>query len=208
MPTISCLSPSSFAQGAGFNLCHHRWALLAKPVLGVTLALGVVTAGKAQAFVVNVGGQDYDVTTFTGTYTANKSKFAKPANGGDMPWWGNADLAYSFALSVDHSLSIINNVGRLVGPFFADKIRAANLGDTPGPQFYVKVDYDIVYGHFSNQFNETEATWAQAVSYRASASSVPGPLPAFGAAVAFNFSRQLRRRIKRSTNAVSSSYSL
>jgi hypothetical protein len=202
-------SPSASAKGSTSNAHRsNRWALLAKPVLGVALAMGVLSAGQAQAFVVNVGGQDYDVTTFAGTYTANKSKFAKPANGGDMPWWGNADLAYSFALSVDHSLSSINDIGRLVGPLFADKIRATNLGNTPGPAFYVKVDYGFYYGNFDSQFNETQATWAQAVSYRASASSVPGPLPALGAAAAFGFSRKLRKRIKRSNNAVSSSYNL
>ncbi len=41
-----------------------------------------------------------------------------------------------------------------------------------------------------------------------STASVPGPLPALGAAAAFGFSRKLRKRIKRSTNSVSNGYSL
>ncbi|MCX5951713.1 MAG: hypothetical protein NT158_11330 [Cyanobacteria bacterium] len=50
--------------------------------------------------------------------------------------------------------------------------------------------------------------WAQATLYSSTAAPVPGPLPAFGAAAAFGFSRKLRKRIKRSGNAVSSTYSL
>lgn len=42
----------------------------------------------------------------------------------------------------------------------------------------------------------------------APASSVPAPLPLFGVGVAFIFSRKLRKRIKSSTNAVSTTYSL
>ena len=37
-----------------------------------------------------------------------------------------------------------------------------------------------------------------------SSADVPGPLPALGLAVAFSFSRQLRKRIKASTTGVSS----
>jgi len=47
----------------------HRWSSLAKPALAAVLASGFIglTAGEAHAFVVNVNGQNYDVTTFTGT---------------------------------------------------------------------------------------------------------------------------------------------
>jgi hypothetical protein len=46
------------------------------------------------------------------------------------------------------------------------------------------------------------------VAYRSlqpppSGTGVPGPLPVLGAAAAFGFSRKLRKRIKRSTNAIS-----
>jgi hypothetical protein len=68
------------------------------------MALGALTAGQAQAVVVNVNGLDYDVTTFTGTYNDNPSKFATPANGGVMPWWGNSSLAYGLALALGSSL--------------------------------------------------------------------------------------------------------
>jgi hypothetical protein len=199
-------SPSISAKGSNSTFRRARWSSLAKSALCAVVAVGALTSGQALALVVTVNSVQYDITTFTGTYNANTSKFNTPANGGVMPWWGNADLAYSFALSVDHSLSSINNIGRLVGPLFADKIRATNLGNTPGPGFYVKVDYGFYYGNFDNQFNETQATWAQAAP--ASSAAAPGPLPALGAAAAFGFSRKLRKRIKRSANSVSSSYSL
>ena len=46
------------------------------------------------------------------------------------------------------------------------------------------------------------------VSASGPAASVPGPLPLFGVGAAFIFSRKLRKRIKSSTNAVSTTYSL
>ena len=62
--------------------------------LGAAAALAAISLspGSAQAFVVNVGGVQYDVTTFTGTYNDNISKFETAANGGVMPWWGGGGL--------------------------------------------------------------------------------------------------------------------
>ena len=203
-------SQSSSAKGnASSPVRRIRWASLVKLALGVALSMGLLTAGQAQALVVNVGGQDWDVTTFTGTYNNNRSKFATADKGGVMPWWGNADLATIFALSVNHSLSSIHPWeynGDPVGPRFAEKIFAANFGDTPGPQAYVKVGFRLFYESYQGTGNFRDVTWARAVAYQAP--SVPGPLPILGAAATFGFSRQLRRRLKLSTNAVDRSYSL
>jgi hypothetical protein len=73
--------------------------------------MGVLIAGQAQALVINVGGQDWDVITFTCNYNDNSNKFATAAGGGVMPWWNNTLLARQFATAV-----------------------AASFGD-PGPQF-------------------------------------------------------------------------
>ena len=56
--------------------------------LGAAAALAAISLspGSAQAFVVTVGGLQYDVTTFTGSADANAVKFNTPANGGMMPW--------------------------------------------------------------------------------------------------------------------------
>jgi hypothetical protein len=65
-------SPSPSAKGSTSNAHRsNRWGLLAKPTLGVALAMGVLTAGQAQAMVVNLGGQDWEVIPFTVSYSNN-----------------------------------------------------------------------------------------------------------------------------------------
>jgi hypothetical protein len=185
-------SPSSNAKGRISNPDRRRrWI---KPALGVALAMGVLTAGQAQAFVVTVGGQDWDVTTFTGTYIANISNFATPANGGVMPWWNNSNqsLAISFATAVGSGLGFPHDgvVGPLFGystlhpePNIVNFIAFAALPDLPPFTFDVSLEQQTV-----------PITWAQATPVNDT--PVPGPLPALGAAAAFGFSRKLRKRLK------------
>jgi hypothetical protein len=59
-----------------------------KAAFAASVMMGVLGAGQAQAVVVNVNGQNWNVTTFTGSYNDNTSKFNTAANGGIMPWWG------------------------------------------------------------------------------------------------------------------------
>ena len=85
---------------------------LARLAVGA-VAAGVLAAGQAQALGVrvNVGGQDWDVTTFTGGYNsnpANRSKFHMLSAGGVMPWWNDSSLAESFATAVGPSLNAPN----------------------------------------------------------------------------------------------------
>jgi hypothetical protein len=48
-------SPSLSAKRRTSNAdCRSRWALLAKPGLGVALAMGVLTAGQAQALTISI----------------------------------------------------------------------------------------------------------------------------------------------------------
>ena len=170
------------------------------------MAMGALAAGQAQALVVNVNGQDWDVTTFTGTVVRNYSKFATPASGGVMPWWDDTSgsLARQFSDLIGLELGFPNDPSlgsdfARVGPLFAIGV--------PGPLIHSSV--------FSSKNNKSiwlasspnrSHTFAQAVP--ASSAAVPGPVPAIGAFAAFGFSRKLRKRIKRSTNAISSSYSL
>jgi hypothetical protein len=209
MFTLSrCSSPSASAKVSSSNPDRrNRWVSLAKPALGVAMAMGVLTAGQAQAFVVNVGGQDYDVTTFTGSYYANPSKFASPANGGVMPWWGDEVLVNEFAIKVGfmgYPTGEPFNGAQSAGPLFAFLESGwVYYG------YYWKVDPFLPH-HFYTALGwpERVLTYAQVAPAAPPAAPIPGPLPALGAAAAFGFSRKLRKRIKGSANALSSSYSL
>ena len=213
-------SPSSSAKGNTSNPRRRpSWSSLAKPALGVALTMGVLTTGQARAFVVNIGGQNYNVTTFTGSYNDNKSKFAQETSGGEMPWWGDSSLATQFSNALGYSLGAPNSIETLsagsqtninVGPYFAynsivDKITflltdtAATYHPNPSPLI------------FSVDLNSS-VTWAQVVAPKSgppsdpTLSTVPGPVPAIGAFAAFGFSRKLRKRIKLSTNISASLY--
>jgi len=163
--------------------------------LGAAAALAAISLspGSAQAYVVTVGGVQYDVTTFTGTYNANDSKFALPANGGVMPWWGNFLTANQFASAVAAALGAPNFSGNY-GPIFADSF-SAGIPDAELPPQVSGRTYRIPSGPVQNAVPAPDAvvTYAQATLYTAPA---PGPLPLFGAAAAFGFSRKLRKRIK------------
>jgi hypothetical protein len=168
--------------------------------------MGVLTAGHAKALVVNVNGQDWDVTTFTGTIARNYSKFASPTSGGVMPWWDDTSgsLARQFSDLVGLELGFPNDPSlgsdyARVGPLFAIGV--------PGPLIHSSV--------FSSKYNKSiwlasspnrSHTFAQVTP--ASSAAVPGPLPALGAAAAFGHSRKLRKRINRNTKTGSGAYCL
>jgi hypothetical protein len=167
--------------------------------LGAAAALATISLspGSAQAYVVTVGGVQYDVTTFTGTYNDNISKFATPANGGVMPWWtgaavGEGILANAFATQVGLGLGLPNSG---TGPAFGYR-------DFGGIQNFrvnsSNTTFNQAVGHGQT------FTYAQATLY----TPVPGPLPLFGAAAAFGFSRKLRKRIKLAPNALGSALPL
>ena len=166
-------------------------------------------SGSAQAVGlvvrVSVGGQDWDVSTFTGSYNSNMAKFALPSSpGGVMPWWESESLASQFASAVGKGLGT-----QELGP--GDK----SPGDRLGPFFgygasndATRLDFDYLFA--LNEFASVVQTysgvnrgientkWAQATP-----AAAPGPLTALGAASAFVYSRKLRNRIKAS-KAVSS----
>ena len=175
---------------------------------GIPIAFGAAAAlaalslsqGSAQAYVVTVNSVQYDVTTFTGSYNDNISKFNTAANGGVMPWWGDLQKAVDFASAVGFSLSQDQN---------------SQLGcPTCGPLFPIAINPNGQGAYFESGSNNVSTyngpqadttpptanfTWAQATIY-----TVPGPgsLPLFGAGAAFGFSRKLRKRIQESRQAL------
>jgi hypothetical protein len=181
---------------------------LAKSALGAAVALGTITAGQAQAYVVDVGGVQYDVTTFSGSYNSNIGNFALPANGGVMPWWGSQSLANEFALAVGDNLGY-PQLNQLFctpdecGPLFATSFTAAfgvPPDDFAATVFATSIRTNVQPVPLTDRVVVTseQAVWAQAQEIIPPAAPVPGPLPALGAAAAFGASRQLRKRINAS----------
>ena len=82
----SSLSLPFSSSSGNIGKARRRSRSLAKLAFGVAFAGVVMTAGQARAVIVTVGGQDWDVTTFTGAYNDNTAKFQTAANGGVMPW--------------------------------------------------------------------------------------------------------------------------
>ena len=67
--------PPTCTKGSASNLRRRRWSSLAKSILGAAMVVGALSAGQAQAEVVNVPGYGYwDVTTFSGSYNDNTVK--------------------------------------------------------------------------------------------------------------------------------------
>ncbi len=185
-----------------------------KSAIGAALAIGVLGAGQAQALVVTVNGQQWNVTTFTGSYDANISKFNTPANGGVMPWWtgnSNQSPASDFAQAVQFDLGTFSSnppFGTSFqpgGPYFASTVLVNGIGS--GSDSIEVAWYAARTGQSPIvQFSQTTLSRTLSVTYaQASLVPVPGPLPLFGAAAAFGFSRKLRKRINDS-KAVGSSF--
>ncbi len=167
--------------------------------IGAAAALAAISLspGSAHAYVVTVGGVQYDVTTFTGTYNDNISKFALPTNGGVMPWWDSFSIASQFAAAVGSSLGYPNSLGPdTFGPIFARGYDGNVIGRYYG---YCNPVCSTSVNDYYRSASESRV-WAQVAP-----ASVPGPLPLFGAAAAFGFSRQLRKRIKLAQGALGSS---
>jgi hypothetical protein len=198
-------SPSTSAKGDNSNP-NPRCSSLKKSALLTAMAVGALTAGHAQAVVVNVDGQDWDVTTFSGGYYENSSKFETPANGGVMPWWNNINLAGTFTAAVSSSLGD-------EGPYFAFETDPTAFGGVGviNQLIYNSSHPMTIFGAgkagIGPGYGGPQAGWAQATPYTSPAAA-PGPLPALGAAAAFGYSRKLRKRIKRNTNTGSGAYCL
>jgi hypothetical protein len=178
--------------------------------LGAAAALAAISLspGSAQAFVVTVGGVQYDVTTFTGSYSNSGSKFQTPSNNGVMPWWGSATLADEFFRAVGTNLGLGVNAGAntIYGYNAAPAFAYGNYGDGSVQTKILFTDY-VNYTYGTVGYGDISST--QVFVYaQATAVPTPAPLPLFGAAAAFGYSRQLRKRIKSTPGALASSLPL
>ena len=174
-------------------------------------AIGAVLSGlvfidsKAQALVVTVNSQDWEVTTFTGTYNDNVSKFNTLENGGEMPWWVGAISTPTSAISFSKALAAQHGIYNW--QFAAYRDPCAGFCNPPIVVFRVNNGDSAFTGSNGPMGNGTWNLWATArLSVPApSSANVPGPLPILGLAAAFGFSRKLRKRINlhKGTSAVS-----
>jgi hypothetical protein len=150
----------------------------------LSLAIGLGPgAGTAAAYVVDVNGVRYDVTTFTGDYNSNASRFTTA----EMPWWGSSALAQTFATAVD------NNVG--VGPNFAYSVSGAPFFEVSS-WGYREPPAETPAGIYNFTSPRSESNNYAIASVLPTPAPTPGPLPLLGAAAAFGFSRRLRRRTR------------
>jgi hypothetical protein len=135
---------------------------------------------EAQALSVNVGDTNYELSSFVGNYNDNASRFTV----GEMPWFGNSSLAQQFAAALGSGLGLPNGSGN-AGPLFAYSA-TSSLVSVVYYRPFLTTGLSV-----PSSVNYTFAVSAQAPS----PSAVPGPLPLFGAAAAFGWSRRLRSRV-------------
>lgn len=168
--------------------------------VGASAALGVASAAPAAAVSLDlvVDGQPWRLETVTTSYVASSSLFQTPANGGSMPWFGDGSgaLATAFAnalLAADPTQSVFGypnpgtgGVAGLRSPFFAWNHEPANNRVS-----YVSLELPTPSVTNPSFFVGQPARRDYFIASRV----VPGPLPLFGAAAAFGWSRRLRRRI-------------
>jgi hypothetical protein len=175
---------------------------LAKPALGVALAIGVLAAGQAQAYQFNFSYND-GMNTANGVLDADLIGIdAYHITGGGLSVTGPNSGSYTIVpggpgvlsipgFSVDNVLHpaqdpVFDNYGLGLVNDSDSGIHLNMWGNSPGNySFYV----------FSSSSNSYIQTFDGPAIVSATA-RVPGPLPALGAAAAFGFSRKLRKRIK------------
>jgi len=160
-----------------------------------TLGFSVICAGPSKAFVVNVGGISWDVSTINSTFDGSKPLLQA------QPWFvsspsGDLSIARDFAIKVGEALGLPNSPG--IGPFFVwddtggfIKAQAVNSlsPSNPCPPATDRCSFGL------GQTGQVLRTYAVATLSEGQINEIPGPLPIFGAAAAFQVSRRLRQRI-------------
>ena len=156
--------------------------------VSASIGLPMLAALPAAAVNVTIGGNSYDVTVFTGSYSSNTSLF-QALTPGQMPWWGDTtgDTAYEFAVQVFDQLG--SGPTTDYGPVFAYDISAGGVvGITQSLTNLAAQNVETI------ALNDSVA-YAIATPLGPPPNQVPAPLPVFGAMAAFGCSRKLRKRI-------------
>lgn len=162
---------------------QFRVALL---TLSASVAFPVLSPIPASAFTVTVDSVNYDVNIFTGKYNDNPTLFQVPP-AGMMPWWGNEQQAYAFAEQVFNNLGSGPTLG--YGPIFAYALSGTDISGVSQSLT------DLLSQIPETIASDASVNYAIITPLKSPPTSVPAPLPLFGAAAAFGWSRQLRKRI-------------
>ena len=183
----------------------------------LALAGGGLASGSAHALVVNVRGEQWRISTFTGSYNENREKFAIPAFGGSMPWIDDSGLSGEFTKAVGLGLGFPNELKCSGGslcyhPWPFEGAQSLSFAPLFVEFGYITVgdggiykDYLASYGYLQDDgiydgnvdyligniytTHDISLTWAQATR-------VPAPLPILAVASAFRASRRLKKRMK------------
>jgi len=153
----------------------------------LSLSLVALTSTPASAVVVQVNGNDYDLTTYSTSPVAMPTLFDLPGMGGKMPWWGDSNLAATFAQQAFNSLGEGSVLGS--GPLFAFELN--------GDPFFDVTSWKQDLLNASIQTQEYTPQAAVATYAILSPAPTPAPLPLLGIATAFHAARRLRRRMGR-----------
>jgi hypothetical protein len=214
MPALIRFKRSSCARRGS---SHPRRPSIGRLSLGAVASIGSIalTAGDAQAITVTVGGKQWDVTTFTGSYNDNSNKFQTPGNGGVMPWWGQVTEASAWADTLGWALGDPNtglwdsSANLLTGPAFGWSIgnHPVNNDEIIYTQYVYSQPPSTYPGYLISPINMGDLRSRSAITWAQASLSVPAPLPALGAFAALSFSRKLRKRIKNSASIASITYS-
>ena len=157
------------------------------------LGLPLLSGLPASAVSVTIGSATYDVEIYKGSYADNPSLFAATPPG-KMPWWepgGSGGLASQFASQVYDQLG----AGTIAdyGPIFAYDIDSGAMVGLAQMLSDPNAQVDLNSSTPPPLFADINSIVSYA--FVRSPSSVPGPLPVFGAAAAIGWSRRIRRRI-------------
>jgi hypothetical protein len=161
-----------------------RSFFLTAPLLSLSLVAFAST--PAAAVVVQVNGTDYDLTTYSTSPLSMPSLFDLPSMGGKMPWWGDSNLAATFAEQVFNALGEGSTPGS--GPYFAYELN--------GDPFFDVTSWKQDLLNASIQTLEYTPQLTVANYAILSPAPAPGPLPLLGIASALAMSRRLRSRIR------------
>ena len=178
-----------FSSAACLNTC-----------LGISLIAATAPA-DAVSIMVPIQGvpTSFDVLISERSYASDPSLFSIAS----MPWWGDNNLASSFAEKVYNQLGLgsfpTNTTDN--GPLFAYAINPAPLASGGGIAAVV-ADLNalgVVYELSGPDSLDPALTYRYAyVPSQSSTTAVPAPIPALGLAIAWRWSRHSRRRCRRS----------